>query len=418
MPGEEFPMKGKLVRWLIAMIAIQLVCGAGQALAATTRIVDDNYPVPQANCPGAMYNSIQVAVLASAPGDTVLVCPGTYEEQVKVPAGKNDLTIRSKVAWAAIIKAPPVMVATDDGFTIVEVSSSTNVSILGFTITGPGPIGCGSLHYGVFVGGGGSANIVGNHITAIRDQYDLSRGSTELSGCQNGVAVRVGRNFTGQVGRANVVGNLLDDYQKGGVVIDGPGSFGFVSSNQVVGFGPAKIIAQNGIQVSRKAVATVDRNNVRLHQFAPFPPNPVLAAVPSEGILLFGASTPGTVISNNRVTDNDENIAASVDLITQDIFGADVPTANVKFLNNTALNAVKYDGIFMDEFTFNNRIENNFARNNKVYDCEDLSHGGGTSSTANFWIHNDGFTQSPPGICRAGRGDDRGHHHHHGDADD
>jgi hypothetical protein len=310
---------------------------------------------------------------------------------------------------------------------VVEITNSTNVSLLQFTISGPGPTPCGSISYGVYVNGGGSANIVGNHITAIRDQTgpfldpDTLQTTTELSGCQNGVGVRVGRNFTGQVGRANVIGNLIDDYQKGGVVIDGPGSFGFVSNNQVVGFGPAKIIAQNGIQVSRKAVATVDRNNVRLNQFAPPVTSPVdLLATPAEGILLYGASTPGTVISNNRVTNNDDNIAGTTDppASAGGDFQTAEPTAFVKIVGNTALNAVKYDGIFMDDLTLNNRIENNFARNNHLYDCEDMSHGGGTSGTANFWIHNDGVTQLPPGICRAGRGDDNHHHHHHGDPDD
>jgi hypothetical protein len=420
-------VKGRLVRWLIAMFAIQLVFGAGQALAATL-VVDDNYPVPQSDCPNATSNSIQLAVLTAAPGDTVLVCPGTYQEQVRVPA-KTNVTIRSKVPLAAIIKAPPVMTPLIDGSSsIVEITAaSANVSLLQFVITGPGAaVGCGSgLTYGVYVNGGSSANIVGNHITAIRHPYETYTDpatnvvTTELSGCQSGVAVRVGRNASAQVGRANILNNLIDDYQKGGVVIDGPGSYGLVRGNQIIGFGPSKTIAQNGIQVSRKAVATVDQNIVRRNQYAPsIALGPDAALVSSEGILLYGASTPGSVISNNRVTNNDDNIAGTVDLAQPNgDFPTATPTAFVRIVNNVALNAVKYDGIYMELDTFHNWIEGNFARYNKMYDCEDQSHGDGTSGTANFWIHNDGVTQYPPGICNAGRGG--GHHeHHHDDPDD
>src|SRR5437773_10769597 len=89
----------------------------------------------------------------------------------------------------------PIVMAPDMGshagyFTILHVEGAQNITILAFTITGPGPGYCGSLHYGVRVDNGGSANILGNHITDIRDQYDPITG--QLSGCQNGMGVVVG----------------------------------------------------------------------------------------------------------------------------------------------------------------------------------------------------------------------------------
>lgn len=50
-------------------------------------IVDDN----GAECPGAQFTSIQAAVDEAAAGDRILVCNGTYHEQVTV--SKNDLRI-------------------------------------------------------------------------------------------------------------------------------------------------------------------------------------------------------------------------------------------------------------------------------------------------------------------------------------
>src|SRR5947207_9415884 len=105
--------------------------------AQTTRWVNDDSPIsapPGTSCDHPAYRKIQEAVNAAAPGDRVNVCPGTYTEQVVVPAGKNNLTLRSVNTWQAVIKAPATMVADKS---IVRVTASTNVTILAFTITGP-----------------------------------------------------------------------------------------------------------------------------------------------------------------------------------------------------------------------------------------------------------------------------------------
>lgn len=52
---------------------------APSASAASTLVVDDDLA-----CPGATFTSVQAAVTAAAPGDTVMVCTGTYTEQVTI----------------------------------------------------------------------------------------------------------------------------------------------------------------------------------------------------------------------------------------------------------------------------------------------------------------------------------------------
>ena len=52
-----------------------------------TLVVDDD----KADCPEADFTSIQAAVAAAAPGAKIIVCAGTYREQVKVE--KNGLAI-------------------------------------------------------------------------------------------------------------------------------------------------------------------------------------------------------------------------------------------------------------------------------------------------------------------------------------
>ena len=220
-------------------------------------IVDDG-----TDCPNFDYTSIQDAVTAATPGTKIKVCRGVYVEQVVIPSSKDDITLFSEGALQAIIKAPPFMVADN---AIVQISGATGVTLRHFTITGPGGTGC-NLHYGVRVDSGGSALITDNHITEIHD--------TPFSGCQNGIGVLVGRASESTAGSAIVVHNLIDKYQKGGIVIDGPPDSGggggpddFTSSattvpgasevafNIVVGIGSTSLIAQNGIQISRGAVA-------------------------------------------------------------------------------------------------------------------------------------------------------------------
>jgi hypothetical protein len=60
-----------------------------------------------------------------------------------------------------------------------------------------------------------------------------------------------------------------------------------------------------------------------------------------------------------------------------------------------------FDGIFVDSGSRNNQITRSHFRDNALFDCEDLSVGGGTGGTANYWTHNHGETEFPPGsgIC-------------------
>jgi hypothetical protein len=302
----------------------------------------------------------------------IKVCRGTYLEQVTVPPGKDDLTLFSEGAFDAVIKAPPIMLTPK---AIVRVSGSHNVTLRHFTITGPGGGPCDSLEYGVRIDAGGSALITDNHITEIHD--------TPFSGCQNGVGVLVGRNFENQTGFATIVHNLIDRYQKGGVVVDGDVTSGRsnaeVAFNDIIGFGATPIIAQNGIQVSRNAVANVHHNRVSLNNF-------VLPTASSEAILLF-QENPGTSVHHNAIYLNDDGVGLFTTV------GTDVSH------NNSTDN--DFDGIFADTDTSNNTISYNRADGNNLFDCQDDSIGGGTAGTANFWIKDLGDTENRPGLCRA-----------------
>lgn len=328
-------------------------------------VVDDNL----ADCPTATFTSIQAAVNAAPAGAKIRVCRGTYTEQVTIPAGKDGLTLYSTPDLAAVIKAPPVML---DVKAIVRVNGAKNVTIRHFTITGPGGAGCDSIRWGVRVDNNGSALIESNRITLIQD--------TPFSGCQNAIAVLVGRNAEGQVATAEISHNLIDRYQKGGIVIDNVGSFGNVHHNQIVGPGTQPITAPNGIQISRGANATADHNSVTGNSYG-FP-----LAFAGTGVLLYQAGSNVT-IGHNDVFGNDDGIS----LYT---------TSGALIEHNNSHDQIFYDGLFADSDTSGNTFSHNKAEDNTEFDCDDISNGGGTAGTDNIWDKNKGETENRPGLCK------------------
>jgi parallel beta-helix repeat protein len=351
------------------------------------------------NCKNAQYSTIQAAVNAAAPGSDIVVCAGTYVEQITIPTGKDNLTLRSDQPLTAIIKAPAVLTG---GKAIVDVAGAHNVTIRGFTITGPGGGGCDSIRYGIRVDMGGSAAIRENHLTDIHDE--------PFSGCQNGIGIGVGRDSEGQTGSATIQKNTIDDYQKDGIIVSNVGSSADIRDNTISGVGPTAIIAQNGIQVAGGATANVQHNDVSQNIYSP-------QTVVATGILLFN---PGSVtVDHNEASSNDVNIyafhSANPVVITHNkvsggLFdGMDVvATTGADVSHNTSLNNAM-DGIFVDDTSSGNSITHNKMSGNGLYDAEDDSTGAGTCGTANFWDHNDCSSDNLGGcLCSQGGGGNAG----------
>jgi parallel beta-helix repeat protein len=388
-------------------------------------------------CDGGGFATIQAAVTAASSGDHIKVCPGTYIEQVTIPAGKDHLSLESMKPLQAIIQAPAVMVGIK---AIVRVAGAQDTGIKQFTIQGPGGGGCDSLEYGVRVDGGGSATIEKNHITHIRDN--------PFSGCQNGNAVQIGRKAESTTGSASVKDNTIDDYQKTGVIVSNTGSYGTVEHNTILGVGPTATIAQNGIQISGGADASVKNNDVSGNIYSP-------ATVSSGGILIidpgtvtfenntmhandlniydqgassgvsiknnesYGAtydgidliSASGATVENNKAHDNGSdgiyltdtttgNTLKNNELTSNGEDGINLDSANNNTLrdNKTKGNAV--DGVHASSSSMGNTIQNNDAKTNTVWDCQDESVGTGTAGTGNTWLNDKGVTSMPAGICK------------------
>jgi hypothetical protein len=404
-------------RLTTAVTAAAMLLGCATANAhsnANTLAVDDDAMATPKNCDAstAASSTIQGAVTAASAGDTIVVCPGTYVEQVTVPSGKDKLTLYSSVRRGAIIKAPSTSNA-DYNLTrpdIVRVEGAKSVTFSRFTISGPlaDDQFCNErLNSAVHILGGGSATLADNRITQARSA------SEALRGCQNGFGVQVGRTFESDTGTAWLIGNMIDDYQKGGIYVDNVGSKLIAAGNLIKGpdlAGANPVAAPNGVQISRGADAFFEFNYVLDNVFpgvtAPTgDPVPGLEPGQASGILLFNDDdgAAGEVkVSRNYVRHNDTNLA---------LFNRDKGL----FEDNLLLDATFYDGIYADVDSSGNRFEDNSAFDNEEHDCHDDSNGGGTAGTANVWKNNRGETQNRPGLCRDKRGhNDHQYSHHKG----
>ena len=418
--------------------------GAGDMTAAAapasdppahTFFVDDS---PADNdCPATPYTSIQAAVNASGPGDTVKVCPGTYTEQVRITGhGHDGLKLQSVKPLQAVIKWPTVEMSP---LALVDFNMADHVALEGFTITGPFTFpGCSpDRHEGLLVEDASDGHIDHNHITMIQNA------NPALYGCQEGDAVSIGRRTMGaQAGSAHVDHNQIDEYQKNGVQVVN-GSSAHVDHNTITGSSnPAvhAIIASNGVVVFGGASAHVDHNAISNNTFTPTPL--------STGIILDEAPSGSSEVDHNSVTGNDFGIEtdtqSGLEIDHNDVLGSlgDAITvcgdasqfcgpatgnivdhnkvqgnagsgvlllaANSNLLkenevsNNGAGSSDTTDGIRVDMNSTGNEILNNHMKSNVTHDCHDDSTGTGTAGTGNTWNGNKGDTQNKPGLCQTG----------------
>ncbi len=246
------------------------------------------------------FATIQQAVTGTDSGGTVHVAAGTYSEQLDIT---KDIILTGAGAGQSIVQAPSSLPASSEVSSAIVLVHGTGVEaeITGFTITGPGPSGCGSIRAGLYVYDSAYANIHHNNIEDIRDNIE------PLSGCQNGVAISVGRQFWATTGTATINENVIVDYQKGAIVVDNTGSNAVITNNTITGEGTISITAQNGIQISRGATATLSGNTISGNSFHSEGSTWDWGA---SGILLYEAGNVQFTGGNN-ILNNDSNLYIS-----------------------------------------------------------------------------------------------------------
>jgi hypothetical protein len=309
-------------------------------------------PGPAKNgCSNAQYSTVQSAVDAAHPGQTVYLCGTTpYPESVLIQQN-----LRLTGDPGATIQAPATNPSPNTTFfssqglkdpeSVLTVIGNVNVQVQGLTIEGPFTTdGCGA-------GGGmfGVLQINGGHLQLNNDQVlnIEAADQTDFAGCQYGVAVEIGREYWPNTsggystvdftGNADIANTTISGYQKNGITVDAPGSMAHVHNSKIDGGGQTAAIARNGVQISRGATGQVDGNSINNNEYTGG------ASASSTGVLVYGGCgdplSSGVQIHNNSLTNND----AAIDLAEYDPTCSTAPSSptNNQVNNNTI---VKNDG--------------------------------------------------------------------------
>jgi hypothetical protein len=286
-------MRGATLRVIAMLVALAgfLVLGGTTAIAhdengANTLVVDDNML-----CPSADYPSIQAAVTAAAPGSTILVCPGVYNEQVRIPKPLRILGEDFANQDAPIVKpvgAVPNSTSLASGnpvTAIIVADHAQKVEIEGLTVDGStagAPAGCATQLVGIFYRNT-SGEIDHN---AVRN---INLGNV-LFGCQSGQAIFV-QSGNGRSSYVEILENTVHEYQKTGILANEVGTFVDVQGNTVSGVGVTPQIAQNGIQIGWGATGRVHGNAVIDHLYGGCPNADACGDI-ATNVLVFGLEGP------------------------------------------------------------------------------------------------------------------------------
>lgn len=154
---------------ILVLIAAAVLAGASPAGGVGSPIIVDD----GSDCPNPDAATISGGVAIASPGDTIVVCPGTYTEQVNVT--KNDLTIRAQGAPGDVMLRGAVH-SPEFGFLLDNVSG---VTVEGFDIR--------LFHEaGIRISRGGN-NTLRQNVSAINSHDGIQLGSTSFNLAEHNV---------------------------------------------------------------------------------------------------------------------------------------------------------------------------------------------------------------------------------------
>jgi hypothetical protein len=388
---------------MMVLSALALASLASPVSAAgKTRWVDDDGKTGTTSCSGTRtaYKKIQSAVTASAAGDTVKVCPGTYVGSVTIKGSRNGLVLRSVSNLGATIKAVDEF---DAGATpLVTINDVDDVTLKGFKIRALQPDShsyCGPST-GVKAIHAKSVSITNNDIRP--------SGSGGFCGVYDGILATSGTTGT-------IAHNVIKDYRNNGILLDGSATKLTVDDNSVTFafLNWSSATADSGILLDNGANGTVTGNTI--NGPAAGGGNP---SQPAAGIKLDGIGT-GTSVRYNAIARfaSDINVQhANGGTIRNNTMTGGQVSLNLldgdgmSIYDNTASGATVH-GLYVagpasgvaapdaTKSTNDNVHDNDFRTNSNaaLADCKGESNA--TAANGNTFDQNKGDTSSPVALC-------------------
>jgi parallel beta-helix repeat protein len=314
--------------------------------------------------PGQTYTTINAALTAAHPGDTINVNPSTYTEQLTIT--KANLTLKGITVSGAhpTIRSPgsvtPVSVGGFNiGAALVDITAGGD-TVTNFTINGATNTD-GNLYSGVRVRSGGSATISSNTITG------LITTSSQLFG----IGIQIGTNRGGGSGAtATVTSNTIQNYFGAGILVDGSQASATIKSNTITGRGSGNNgETEYGVQVSRGAFGDVESNTISGNS----------NANNSGGIYFFQDGGVNSLAKFNNVSNNDVGIWLDTSSASNN--------GKIQVVSNTVTGNTGFAGI-LDQFSNGVVIQSNTVSNNNTFNGIALANASNVQVTSNTVTNN------------------------------
>jgi parallel beta-helix repeat protein len=391
------------------------------------------------------FTTIQGAVNAAKPGDTIDVDPGTYHENVSIGKTLNLLGAQAGVNPITGLRTNPANESTVDGG--ITVASTANVRVDGFSLNNPGgvPLTDAFSHadtltnnivlpgakLGVELIEGDSTTLSDNEIKgAVLEGISVSgfskstplndtvQGNEVLNTSLDGISlfqadgvVLKGNSVSGSASfglsvqtstNVNAANNLLVSNAGGAVFfgssgntiqgntvefnridgLDDEGDNGdIIENNSVVGNATSGV--GNALFLSNASGHEIVKNNSVLQNH-------------SKAIEVFGTST-GVTVSGNTVENNGgdgiglngtTHSTVAGNTVNGNATGIHLVGASFNLITGNVADNNRKVGIHLDRSSVSNTVSKNTALNNGIFDAEDDSIGTLTAGTANLWTHN------------------------------
>jgi hypothetical protein len=389
---------------LVGAVAASQVAGAGTArTAVATRYVNDDNLGP-GSCQTPNFNTIQAAINASANGDTIIVCPGTYNENVIVNKGVRLIgssvllttaKCRDRAGTPATNTSTKSVVQGGGGVDVAFFVTANDVRIRNFTLqnaaigvqVGADTVDLTQVKYNVF-----QSNTIG---VSLRGEDGLYTQNCFRENNRAGAASGNGIYTDTVVKRAEISMNVFWGHDSSGVNLNGNGA-GSVDDLRIQfnsSFDDSDFLSMAGVTDTRITSNSVDGTDggsaVYLqanNHFIDIKKNTVknsddeAIAVDAGG----GARSDGLLIAENVLTVNaTDGIAIRSDSLN-----------NSLIIKNTVTNNGD-DGVEIENDNDGIAVVNNTLKPNTGHDCFD----GNDVRGENIWYNNTGLDQNQDGLC-------------------